>query len=73
MDKKHSPRFTELQEMAMDILRNRARERKVCLRVQALMNSEDTLSVEQVFAELPALTKEGMSFTDVFADLGSSS
>ena len=64
--------FTELREMAMHILRDRARERKVCLRVQALMNSEDTLSVEQVFAELRALTKGGMSFTDVFAVVSSS-
>ena len=73
MDKNKFAEFTELREMAMDILRDRAKERKVCLRVQALMNSEDMLSVEQVLEELRALKKGGMAFTEVFADVVSSS
>ena len=71
MDKNKFAEFTELREMAMDILRDRAKERNVCLRVQSLMNSEDMLSAEQVFEELRALKKGGN--TEVFADAGSSS
>ena len=67
MDKNKFAEFTELREMAMDILRDRAKERNVCLRVQELMNSEDMLSVEQVLEELRALKKGGMAFTEVFA------
>jgi len=73
MDKNKFAEFTELREMAMDILRDRAKERKVCLRVQALMNSEDTLSVKQVLEELRALKKDGMAVTEVFVDVVSSS
>jgi len=73
MDKNKFAEFTELREMAMDILRDRAKERNVCLRVQALMNSEDMLSVEQVLEELRALKKGRMAFTEVFADVVSSS
>jgi len=73
MDKNKFAEFTELREMAMDILRDRAKERRVCLRVQALMNSEDMLSVEQVLEELRALKKGEMDFTEAFADVVSSS
>ena len=73
MDKNKFAEFTELREMAMDILRDRAKERKVCLRVQALTNSEDMLSIEQVLEELRALKQGGMGFTEVFADVVSSS
>jgi len=73
MDKNKFAEFTELREMAMDILRDRAKERNVCLRVQALMNSEDMLSVEQVLEELRALKKGEMDFTEAFADVVSSS
>ena len=73
MDKNKFAEFTELREMAMDILRDRAKDRKVCLRVQALMNSEDTLSVKQVLEELRALKKDGMAVTQVFVDVVSSS
>ena len=73
MDKNKFAEFTELREMAMDILRDRAKERRVCLRVQALMNSEDMLSVEQVLEELRALKKGEMDFTEAFVDVVSSS
>ena len=55
---------TRLRELAMEILLDRAKDRQVCLRVQALMNSEDTLSPEEVFEELTALKQREMAFTN---------